>query len=614
MSGIDNSFFTRNRAATVALSALAGISAVGAVYYVYTNSQTTSSTVEPKSDTDSSTTTETASKKKKNKRKKSKSSDENGSTENGSTSEIVEKTKSVYPVNGEGLPEISDELVTTLSEAQKEEWSLALKEDGNNVYKAKNHKDAIAFYTAALQLKKDPIFYSNRSACYAALGDHENVIKDTTEAIKLKPDYTKCVLRRATSYEIIENYQDAMFDLTALTIYGGFSNKSVELVLERVLKKHSIKIVESKPKVARLPSAGTINSFFGAFVLNLNPEGIDENSTGGNKFLYEALQSLSKQTEEGYDEADTLLNQAVEAFDVDNLTPTSEFASTAVIALEYFGGFQFLKNEQQEASIAIKKAIALKPRPNSYIFRALINADNHSFEDSINDFKTAQEMDPECPDTYYHLGQLYYLTGALDQAEDCFSKAKELNPENVFAYIQLACISYKKGLFELSSSRFNEAKLKFPTYAEVPNYYGEILADRSDIEGACKQFDISARLQESLPTFSVGAIPLINKATCISRESLEKVDEAEELLIRACALDPKSEPARITLAQIKLQKEQVDEAIVLFEESSDLARTFDDKVQATSFAEATKMQKRIRNDPQLSQKIAEVMLQNGMIA
>ena len=74
------------------------------------------------------------------------------------------------------------------------------------------------------------------------------LLKDTTEAINLKPDYTKCILRRATSFEVLEKYEDAMFDLTALTIYGGFSNKSIEQVLERVLRKHSIKIVELKPK------------------------------------------------------------------------------------------------------------------------------------------------------------------------------------------------------------------------------------------------------------------------------------------------------------------------------------------------------------------------------
>ena len=125
---------------------------------------------------------------------------------------------------------------------------MQLKEDGNQEFKNKNFKKLLNFIVLLLELKQDPIYYSNRSACYAALDDHENVIKDTTEAINLKPDYTKCILRRATSFEVLEKYEDAMFDLTALTIYGGFSNKSIEQVLERVLRKHSIKIVELKPK------------------------------------------------------------------------------------------------------------------------------------------------------------------------------------------------------------------------------------------------------------------------------------------------------------------------------------------------------------------------------
>ena len=82
-----------------------------------------------------------------------------------------------------------------------------------------------------------------------------------------------------------------MFDLTALTIYGGFSNKSIEQVLERVLRKHSIKIVELKPKKLILPSAATIGSFFGAFVEETEPEGINE-SHENVKALYTALQKL----------------------------------------------------------------------------------------------------------------------------------------------------------------------------------------------------------------------------------------------------------------------------------------------------------------------------------
>jgi import receptor subunit TOM70 len=586
---MSESFLARNKTA-IALTAIAGVSAAGAYYYY----------------TQTSTTQDVASKKKSKKSKKKARDTKEAKEKKDVKAEDSAKKSAIYPVNSEGLPEISD--ISNLTSAQCEEWALALKEDGNHEFKAKKYERAIAFYTAALDLKKDPIYYSNRSACYAALNDHESVIRDTTEAIKLKPDYTKCVLRRATSYETVEQYEDAMFDLTTLTIYGGFSNKSIEQVLERVLRKHSVKIVENKPKEYNLPSAAIIGSFFGAFVEEETPEGISADSEGGSKFLFEALKEINSNTDDGYEKADTLLNQSLEAFNVEEMDKSSSEAGAASVALEYSAAFKFLKNLPQEAASGIEQAIALKPRPRSYIFRALINADKQSYTEALEDFETAKKMEPECPDIYYHLGQLHYLTGDLPEAEKNFTKAKELNPDNVYAYIQLACITYKNGNFEEATEKFTEAKLKFATSPEVPNYFGEILADRGDIVGACKQFDIAARLQESLPVFSVGGLPLLNKATCISRENLERIDEAEELLVRACELDPKSELTRISLAQIKLQKEQVNEAIVLFEESSNLARTFDEKVQATSFAEATKMQIRIRNDPVLTKKISEVMM------
>lgn len=606
MSGMDNTtnFFARNRTA-IALTALAGVSAAGAYYY-YSQQQLGKS--------DSQSDSSSKKKKKKSKKKAKNGEGESGASASDSTEKSVSSGEKLYPVDAKGVPQIGDDAVAKLSEKEKDEWAIALKEDGNTEFKNKKYDEAIVYYSAALKLKTDPVFFSNRSACYAALNDHENVIKDTTEAIKIKPDYTKCVLRRATSYEILEKYTDAMFDLTALTIYGGFSNKSVEQVLERVLKKHSVKIVEAnlKNRTLELPSASTIGSFFGAFVPETNPEGLSESSEGSDKFLFDALANINSNTQEGYEKADTLFNQAVEAYNIEELTNKSDAAAKASIALEYSAAIKFLKNDPTAAASDIAKAMALKPRPRTYIFRALINADKASFAEAISDFEEAKRINPKFPDTFYHLGQLYYLTGDLQKAEENFTLAKDLNPNNVYAHIQLACITYKNGDIKAAEDKFTEAKLKFPTSPEIPNYYGEILADRGDIQAACKQFDTAARLQTALPTYSVGALPLINKATLISRESLERMDESEKLLTDACELDPKSELARISLAQIKLQKEQVDEAIVLFEESSNLARTIEEKVQATSFAEATKMQKTIKNDPILTKKIEEVMRKSMM--
>lgn len=591
---MSDNFFIKNKTAII-VTALTAFSAAGAYYYYTQQQETGSVNRSDKSNNQDSSST----KKKSKKSKKSKSSPEPTTSSQDDKSTASAK----YPTDSQGLPALTEDVISKLLDAEKEEWAMQLKEDGNNEFKNKAYKRAIEFYSAALDLKHDPIYYSNRSACYAALEDHENVIKDTTEAIKMKPDYTKCILRRATSYEVLEQYEDAMFDLTALTIYGGFSNKSIEQVLERVLRKHSIKIVELKPKTLALPSAATIGSFFGAFVEESEPEGINENSEGGAKFLYDALQKINANTQHGYEEADTLINQAVSNLEDED--------PVKAVALEYLAAFQFLKNDPTSAFESIEKAISLKPRARAYVFRALINADKSSYDAALKDFKAAEDLDSECPDIFYHLGQLHYLTGDLANAETNFNKAKELHPDNVYAYIQLACITYKNGQTDLANEKFTEAKLKFPTSPEVPNYYGEILADKGDIQGACKQFEIASRLQEKLDRFSVGALPLINEATVISRESLERIGEAEELLTKACAIDPKSELARISLAQIKLQKDEVDDAVVLFEESSDLARSIEEKIQATSFAEATKMQKRIKNDPILNNKIAELMRGSG---
>ncbi|OBA21701.1 TPR-like protein [Metschnikowia bicuspidata var. bicuspidata NRRL YB-4993] len=597
----ESSFLARNKTAIVA-AALASASAVGAYYY-YAQSQATTAASEP------------ASKKKKSKKKKSTkgAGDSNGTKANGETSKkdttSAAEAKAPYPVNSQGFPEITEELIAKLSDLEKEEWALSLKKAGNDRYKAENFEDAITFYSAALQVKQDPVFYSNRSACYAALDKHEQVIEDATAAINIKRDYVKCILRRANSYEALEKYPESMLDLTALTIFGGFNSKSVEQSLEKVLQKHSLKIVEAnlKNRVPELPSASTIGSFFGTYVPETAPEGISEESTGGDKFLFEALANIDANTVEGYENADSLLNQAVKAYNIDSLDKTSSEAATASIALEYLAAFKFMKNEPTEASALIDQAVALKPRPRTYIMRALINADKSSFTEALADFELAQKPDPENGDVYYHLGQLYYLTSDLDKAEENFKKAKQYNPENLYAYIQLACIIYKQGKFEESEKSFNEARLKFPTSPEILNYYGEILADHGDIQGAIKQYEIAARLQEALPNYSVGAVPLINKASLISREGPEQLPIAEELLTKACELDPKSEIARISLAQVKLQTDKPEEAVALFEEGSDLARTFEEKVQATSFAEATKMQLKIKADPVLSAKVREYL-------
>lgn len=58
----------------------------------------------------------------------------------------------------------------------------------------------------------------------------------------------------------------------------------------------------------------------------------------------------------------------------------------------------------------------------------------------------------------------------------------------------------------------------------------------------------------------------------------ENIKESIELLEKAVKLDPKNELSKITLAQLKLQSNEIEDAIKLFEEASYLTRTYEEKI------------------------------------
>lgn len=236
---------------------------------------------------------------------------------------------------------------------------------------------------------------------------------------------------------------------------------------------------------------------------------------------------------------------------------------------------------------------------------ALIKADSGDYTEANSNFSKAIKLNPEDPDIYYHYAQIFYLVGDLAKAKTNFEKCTSLNSKNIYAYIQLACLAYRQGDSNKCNSLFEKARKMFPTSPEIPNYYGEILFDRQDFDGALDQFEISIKLQKAGKGYSIGALPLVNESAIYQRKG--ETEKSVKILKEACELDPKSEVARLSLGQAYLAQQKVDEAIKLFDEACTLARSPDDKMQAISLMEASKMQLKIRNDPVLSSKVQEIL-------
>ncbi|AOA61934.1 TOM (translocase of outer membrane) complex component [Komagataella phaffii CBS 7435] len=580
--------FVSSHKAVITLTTIAGASTLAYLYYA------TNATSKP----DSSATGSSKNKKKKSKKQ---------------TAPETSNADAPYPVDNEGKPQINEEIIGRLTEDEKNTWAQSLKETGNRAFKSDDYETALEYYNLALLCKKDPAFYSNSSACWACLGDNQKVIEFSTKALELKPDYAKCLMRRAAAYEKIEEYEKALYDLTVLTIYEStIADKSIQSMLERILTKQANYVMEKQLKdfVPQLPSASSIASLLGSFtedsVSDVFGTEIPEDGSG-DKFLYEALQDFKTATADSYEHADVALNQAVSKYADVTVSSDETTKRRAAMAYEYLGQFYFLKNVTAVAQEHLKRAIELSPRPRSHVILALTYIDKDLLNEAEVEFQKAMAINANDPDIYYQRGQLSYLRGDLANASENFETCKRLNPKNVYAYIQLACISYREGKIEEAVERFVQAKRTFPTSPEVPNYYGEILVDKNDTEDAIKQFDIAIKLQRSLSTVSIGALGILNKATILARRN--EFPQAIELLEEAIQVDPKSELAAVQLAQIKLQLNQAEEAIVLFEKTAKLARSPEEKQHAISFAEAAKIQARVKKDPALSKRVEEIIAQ-----
>lgn len=80
------------------------------------------------------------------------------------------------------------------------------KTEGNNFFKNKDYANAIAKYTEAIALDpSDVTFYSNRSACYAALNKWQEAADDGKSCIICDKNFVKGYFRHALALQNLDN-------------------------------------------------------------------------------------------------------------------------------------------------------------------------------------------------------------------------------------------------------------------------------------------------------------------------------------------------------------------------------------------------------------------------
>lgn len=223
-------------------------------------------------------------------------------------------------------------------------------------------------YGKAILCKPDPIFYSNRAACYNALGEYDKVIEDTTAAINLDSEYVKALNRRANAYEHLEKYSEALLDFTASCIIDEFQNQSSAHAVERLLKK----VAESKGKAIlatknkQLPSPTFVTNYLQSFRNRSPPAGLEDSEEfseeTGKGQLQLGIRSMAKKTGDGYKDAAAAFDKALELGDLGDLE---------AFAYNMRGTFKYLRGDNVDALADLTKSVDLDPSlTQSFVKRA----------------------------------------------------------------------------------------------------------------------------------------------------------------------------------------------------------------------------------------------------
>ncbi|BFZ63879.1 TOM (translocase of outer membrane) complex component [Saitoella coloradoensis] len=499
------------------------------------------------------------------------------------------------PVAGtDGLPEITEESVAAMTPEQRAEFAAQLKSAGNKAYQKKEFETAITCYSRAIICKADdPVFWSNRAACYAAKGDHQKVIEDTTAALKSDSMYIKALNRRAVASEALGRNEDALLDFTASCIMDGFTNQTAQMAIERLLKKvaeeEAAQIWSTREQ--KLPSPTFVNAYMDAFRKKDAPVIESADPESGDAKLKAAIEALEHRD---YENSMNLFDEAIE-----------KGCSHLALAYSWKGTFEFIMGNAQKAMEYLDKSTELDPAlVQNYVKRASVHMELGEREKTWDDFDKAIEVNAEDPDIYYHRGQVRFITGEYAAAAKDYQRSIDLDKNFVFSHVQLGVAQYKLGSIASSMATFRRCIKQFgDTYSEVHNYYGELLMDQQRFEDALEKFDRAIELEKA-HTSNMNVLPLINKAL-VTFQWKKDVKEATVLCEKALAIDPSCDVAVATMAQLLLQQGKTREALEYFEKSAELARTPAELVNALSYKQATKVQLQIvETYPQLAEKLA----------
>ena len=151
-----------------------------------------------------------------------------------------------------------------------------LKSKGNTAMQEKKFEDAINYYTEAIQLEENPVFFSNRSAAYISLQNYDDGLQDALKAVEIDENFVRAYSRIGVCYFSKGDYQNA-HDAYEKGLELDSGNATLQQGLEKCKEKLSVSTrdapsLSSGGMPGGMPDLGALGGMGGLGDMLKNPQ------------------------------------------------------------------------------------------------------------------------------------------------------------------------------------------------------------------------------------------------------------------------------------------------------------------------------------------------------
>ncbi|MBD3307938.1 tetratricopeptide repeat protein [candidate division KSB3 bacterium] len=153
------------------------------------------------------------------------------------------------------------------------------------------------------------------------------------------------------------------------------------------------------------------------------------------------------------------------------------------------------QEEFEQAINAYQKALDLNPEYQpAYLGLGKITAQLGQYQKAAEIYDYAAELDPQHEAVYTHLGNLAFMQEDYARAISAFQQALDLNPFNMNAYNGLGLSYARQGDFDRAFALYEEALQQNPHAAVIHNSLGTLYMQIGEHEKAIAEFTTSLEL------------------------------------------------------------------------------------------------------------------------